>query len=164
MNHLRRRPQSTLARLLGLGTLYGVITGVVLGLFLKVAEQITTKKVYTLLLNIDFIPSIPQPLPEWIEFALHLIVAVVLAIVYVWLVSRFAIIRGHYFVVGLSVGIMTIPAFFPLTALSDRTPATDDWVAFGWWTAGHLLYGALLGLCGRFVTSNESARSTHPHP
>lgn len=144
--------QLPIVRVLGLGTVFGVVTGVELGVLLKFIEMYTDKKVYTLLLNIDFVYA--QPLPEWIEFALHLLVAIVLGIVYVWLLSRVSYVRTHRMLVGILIGVATIPAFFPLTALSPRTPAVDDWVAFGWWAFGHVMYGAMLGFFGHFVKTD----------
>lgn len=36
----------------------------------------------------------------------------------------------------------------PLTLLSERVPRTDDAEAFGWWIAGHFVYGAVLAVFG----------------
>ncbi|MFP3786948.1 hypothetical protein, partial [Burkholderia sp. SIMBA_024] len=50
------------------GILTGILSGVVLGFFLKTIQFYTGEKVYTLLLNIDFVPGLPPTLPEFIEF------------------------------------------------------------------------------------------------
>lgn len=51
----------------------GLISGILLGLFLKLVENITGILVYTLLLNIDFIPGVGAiKWTEPIEFIFHL--------------------------------------------------------------------------------------------
>jgi hypothetical protein len=126
------------------GLWYGLVTGTALGMFLKTIQWATGERVYTLLLNIDFL--IPKPLPEVVEFGLHLIVSMVFGVLYMILCIRlFRISRMTW---GIVMGILTMPLFFPLTVLSTRTPAVDDGSALAWWCAGHLLYGILLGLCG----------------
>lgn len=118
----------------------GLLAGIGLGLFFKWIEFNGIANVYTLLLNVDFIPNIPQPLPEWIEFSLHLVVSVAIGIVYqllnVW--------RFKPWSWGILMGIVPVPLFIPLTLMSARTPAIDDTSALVWWVVGHLLYGASL--------------------
>lgn len=125
------------------GTIAGLLSGVALGLLLKAIEQWSGSKVYTLLLNVDFIPWLPGALPEWLEFAMHLIVAVPLGWACAYLAGRY----GHPLrlgaVLGLAVAALT---WAPLTTLSERTPDTADLGALGWWLAAHLIYGLALGL------------------
>ena len=55
--------------MLRLGISIGMFSGIILGLCLKWIEWLTGKQVYTLLLNVDFIPIIgPIQWPEWVEF------------------------------------------------------------------------------------------------
>ncbi len=124
----------------GLG--YGLISGVILGLFFKWIEYTGIADVYTLLLNVDFVPQLPQPLPEWFEFSLHLIVSLVIGIMFCALMSW----RRKALMWGLLMGIAPIPLFIPLTLLSDRTPAIDDFSALTWWIIGHVIYGLSLSL------------------
>lgn len=148
-----------LRKILWHGLLAGVLTGVVMGFVLKAVETFTDVKVYTLLLNVDFVPFLPQPLPEWIEFGLHLIVSVIIAIVYLFLLNRFTLVAKRPILFGLIAGCFAIPTFIPLTLLSERTPAIDDMAALFWWIAGHLLYGWLLGGYGRLVTKKQLTSS-----
>ncbi|CAM3958823.1 hypothetical protein [Mesobacillus zeae] len=63
------------------GAAAGLVSGVFLGLFLKVIEFSTSEKVYTLLLNVDYVPVLKRyQFSELVEFVLHLIVSVVLGI------------------------------------------------------------------------------------
>ena len=102
-----------------------------------------------MLLNVDFVPFLPQPLPEAFEFALHLLFSIGLALAYAVVVSRVPAARRRAFALGIAAGLAAAPLYFPLAALSDRVPAIGDALAILWWTAGHLLYGILLGLFGR---------------
>lgn len=122
--------------------LLGIISGCILGFFLKWIQFATGSLVYTLLLNIDFVPFLPAQLPEWIEFSLHLFVSIVIA----WLYSIWIRISPHPWRYGLYIGIASSLLFIPLTLMSDRVPAITDMTAYGYWLAGHLLYGLSLGL------------------
>lgn len=70
--------------------LYGLISGLFLAALLKIIEQITHFKVYTLLLNVDYIPYINTfVFPERIEVGFHLIVSIALAIcLYLLIIQR----------------------------------------------------------------------------
>ncbi|MWV44388.1 hypothetical protein GRF59_12180 [Paenibacillus sp. HJL G12] len=116
-----------------------------LGLFLLLVERSTGYLVYRLLLNVDFVSFLPSVMPEWIEFALHLIVSLVIGLLYAgWImISR----RPRPFRSAIVLGILSALLFFPLAFLSDRVPSPGDMPAFAWWLAGHLLYGlALFGV------------------
>ncbi len=132
----------------GHGATLGIVAGCVLGVFLKIVEQTTGEKVYTLLLNVDFIPHIPQPLPEPIEFVLHVLVSIGIGVGYIGLLQGIKFCRTHPKTVGLLLGVLAIPSFFPLTSLSTRTPHPDDLIALLWWCAGHVLYGVVLASYG----------------
>lgn len=124
----------------------GIISGILLGLFLKVAEEVTTLKVYTLLLNVDYIPILNRvTFPEIIEFGFHLIISVLLSIVLmVYIQSQQVKERKRIpfvIIVSLILGIL----LYPTTAFSDRTPALNDFPALFLWLLGHALYGYLLG-------------------
>src|SRR5699024_11796194 len=59
------------------------------GFFLKILELITDLKVYTLLLNIDFIPILGNiNFPEWIEFSFHIIISVILTYIFYYFVVK----------------------------------------------------------------------------
>ena len=59
----------------------GITSGIFLGLFLRMIEHVTSLKVYTPLLNVDYVPVLKElKLPELIEFAPHLVISVLLSI------------------------------------------------------------------------------------
>ncbi len=134
-------------RMIGQGLLAGLVSGIVLGLLLKAVQYATGALVYTLLLNIDFVPLLPQRLPETFEFALHLVVALALGVLY-----RFGIeYWRHPWLAGIAIGAASSLLFFPLTMLSTRVPEITDMTAYMYWLAGHLVYGAVLGMMGRTI-------------
>ncbi|ESU33445.1 hypothetical protein G3A_05880 [Bacillus sp. 17376] len=124
----------------------GLISGIALGLFLKLIQSITSIKVYTLLLNVDYIPILKDlKLSEVVEFGLHIVISIGLAFV-----MNFYIIRKDFhreairrFVIRISliVGLL----LYPTTLLSERTPPITSAYAFLFWMAGHWIYGFVLG-------------------
>lgn len=126
------------------GIIAGLVSGVLLGFFLKWIELLTGSGVYTMLLNIDFVPGLPDRLPEWLEFSLHLGVSVVLGFIYRLWINRWP----HPWISGLLIGVASSMLFFPLAMLSDRVPQVSDMTAYMYWLAGHVLYGIILGLFG----------------
>lgn len=130
------------------GVLFGLWTGAALGLFLKLVQATAGSLVYTLLLNVDFIPLTDwtgmNPLPEWFEFSLHLAVSVIIGILYVLMIRRGFRPRATGFVLGMLPSVL----FIPLTLLSERTPQVTDMEALAWWLAGHFIYCVLLARCG----------------
>ncbi|WP_246628293.1 hypothetical protein [Paenibacillus oenotherae] len=125
------------------GAIAGLGAGIGLGLLLKWLQIVTEERVYTLLLNIDFVPFMPRRLPETAEFALHLAVSLPLGILYVWMVeSRLR----QPMLTGVVLGLLAALTWIPLTLVSDRVPSTNDGRALLLWMLGHLCYGLLLSL------------------
>lgn len=125
----------------------GVGAGIVLGIWLKFAQSISGEAVYTLLLTVDYVPVLNRlDWPEWAAFALHLIIAAIVGIVWgvVCRTARFQVksIRILSLIVGLVIGIMLLPT----TYLSQLTPDTITAAFAFWWLVGHLLFGLVLGL------------------
>ncbi|WKL00442.1 hypothetical protein Q0F98_25625 [Paenibacillus amylolyticus] len=134
------------------GILTGILSGVVLGFFLKVIQGYTGEQVYTLLLNIDFVPGLPSTLPEFIEFSLHLVVSILIGIFYVWWVRR----TGRPMFKGVLLGAASSLLYIPLSQLSSRVPDLYDVAAIVYWIVGHLLFGIVLGLCGKYMNTNKA--------
>ncbi|GAB6928963.1 hypothetical protein JCM10914A_29460 [Paenibacillus sp. JCM 10914] len=124
----------------------GIVAGMILGLFLKLIENITSLKVYTLLLNIDYIPVLNElKLSEFIDFVLHLVISILLSIALALFLKWRRWSRGRSLtwvcLVCLAVGLL----LYPTTVLSERTPDLSDLTALLFWLSGHLLYGIALG-------------------
>ena len=125
----------------------GTIAGIALGFILKGIEAVTGKLVYTLLLNIDFIPIIGNiNWPEWVEFLFHLIISLIIGVVYSVGSSRyFAHQRRAQAIFAYVLTLPTVFLYFPLTYLAIKpTPDLLDVTAISYWTFGHLIYAALL--------------------
>lgn len=134
----------------------GIFTGTIFGLIMKLIEFWTEKKVYTLLLNIDYIPILQDwNLNEFLEFSLHLIVSI--GVVFV-LYYGFKLFKWHLKISSYIIAnIIIASGLYLTTSFSDRTPELTDGVAFIYWVIGHAIYGALLGLTLRqFRESNQS--------
>lgn len=130
------------------GTWIGVVTGIILAVFLKIVQAITGDKVYTLLLNVDYIPIVKEyQFPEVIEVLFHLIVSVVLCIILVILYDKSSsFIRKHAILFPLLVNVAIGLLLYPTTSFSYRTPDVTNMVSLFWWTFGHALYGFLVGI------------------
>jgi len=128
--------------------LYGLISGLFLAALLKIVEQITHFKVYTLLLNVDYIPYINTfVFPELIEVGFHLIVSIALAIfLYLLIVYRKVSSRRKIIVLCMFVCFIIGMALFPTTTFSERTPELTSIPSITYWIAGHICYGYVLGI------------------
>ena len=129
------------------GSVAGLIAGIWLGLFFKAMEVIFGIKVYTLLLNIDYIPILKElTFPEIVEFSLHLVISIALAIVLLYVIARYK--WGKRQIIFRTIVIcLVIGAFlYPTTALSERTPPITSISAILFWLLGHILYALVLGV------------------
>jgi hypothetical protein len=131
--------------LLVYGGISGLLSGIGLGLLMKLLQKMTGTLVYMLLLNVDFVRWLPNPMSELAEFALHLSVAMPVGILFLGL------LRFWHSSLALGLGVGTAIAcctWIPLTQLSSRTPDTWDAEALVWWVTGHLIYGMILACFG----------------
>ncbi|MFD2445281.1 hypothetical protein ACFSO7_15060 [Bacillus sp. CGMCC 1.16607] len=140
--------------------LAGIISGCFLGFFLKVIETITSLKVYTLLLNVDYIPWINRfRLSESIEFGFHLIVSILLSLFLVKFLTTKEWESKRKITLVVVVCITIALLLFPITALSTRTPALNNYSALFYWLLGHALYGLLLG----YLLNNRLVKTWNHH-
>ncbi|MEY8744272.1 hypothetical protein [Paenibacillus tundrae] len=140
-------PRNTFLRFKGVWT--GVLSGLVIGFLLKVIQSFTGIGVYTLLLNVDFVPGLPPTLPEFVEFGLHLVVSICIGAFYIWWVQ----IRPEYpMLKGILIGGASSLLYIPLSQLSTRVPDLNDTPAILYWVTAHLIYGVILGLCAKGFT------------
>jgi hypothetical protein len=102
--------------------------------------------VYTLLLNVDYVPFLNHlTLPEIVEFGLHMIISVMLAFGLNFYIRRkgFQEETIHRFVISVSLVVGFL--LFPTTVLSERTPSITNTYAYLFWMVGHWIYGLVLG-------------------
>ncbi|MGM8211502.1 hypothetical protein ACLIBH_01785 [Virgibacillus sp. W0430] len=138
--------------------LIGIGTGFLLGAILKGVQFITGKYVYTLLLNVDYIPIIRAwEMSEAAEFSLHLIVSIVLVNVLYFLfrkLNRHAHVSDYVVTNGL-IGLL----LYFTTALSDRTPHVLDGVSILYWVIAHIVYGAAVGVSIRYLVREKGLKT-----
>lgn len=128
----------------------GIGSGILLGLLLKLVEFVSQIRVYTLLLNVDFIPFIGQiKWSEPIEFLFHVIVSIIIAYVFIYL-AEILHLKKSLFKLWLLSFILCLPTlglYFILSVSAIKAvPAWNDWLAFTYWTIAHLIYAWVLPL------------------
>ncbi|RIW29472.1 hypothetical protein D3H55_18710 [Bacillus salacetis] len=128
------------------GSVLGTVSGIFLGILLKAVENFTNQKVYTLLLNVDFIPFMGNVhWPELIEFCFHLIVSMILGLIFYHLSEKWS---AGYKLRWLLAASLTLPAlllYFPLSLLAVKeVPSITNWEAVAYWGGGHLLFALSL--------------------
>lgn len=131
----------------------GLISGVILGFVLNIIEYITNLKVYTLLLNVDYVPVLKNyEIPEAGEFGIHLVISIILAILLQIFMQKKAwkSNRKKKFTIILSIAIGVL--LYPTTMLSERTPEITSTYAFLFWISSHALYGWILGTMLKKIT------------
>ncbi|WP_231603548.1 hypothetical protein [Bacillus sp. FJAT-27231] len=135
---------------------YGLLSGIFLAIFFKVIEQSTHLKVYTLLLNVDYIPIINRyHFPEMIEVAFHLVISILLSITLAFVLHFHHIPLRKNAILWCTAACLLIGLLlFPTTAFSDRTPSITSIPSLLYWLGGHALYGFMLGCL--FARERES--------
>lgn len=128
--------------------LSGLIGGLFLTFLLKFIQLFTNLKVYTLLLNVDYIPYINGfNFSEPIEVVFHLIVSIglsfflYLGIIKLKLHQKRDIIL-FCMVICLFIGL----SLYPTTTFSNRTPSLTSLPSISYWLGSHVLYGYCVGL------------------
>lgn len=128
-----------------IGSIIGIISGVVLGILFKIIESLSKIKLYTLLLNVDFIPYFhANPMNEVGDFLLHLVVSCLISISYFFIMTY---IRKRYFLAAIIFTFPAILLYFPLSILAIKdVPQISDITAFSIWVIGHIFYAYLLAV------------------
>jgi len=129
------------------GAFTGVVSGILMGVFIKALEVLSGKKIYVLLLNVDFIPSFKDAnLSELTEFSLHLIVAVFIGILFAFIVEHFHFYdKRRQYLIAIGITFPTVLLYFPLTILAVKEiPSPSDGFALLLWSIGHLAFAIFL--------------------
>lgn len=133
--------------------LFGTIAGILLACFFYIPEVFFEIKLYTFLLNIDFLP-----LPDFViynepfQFVLHIIIAIFL----VAFVDLFCKIYKHPYQISLIInGIMSL-TFFPLYKLAVIKPFSAPLtIPFFIWLLGHLFFGIIIAYFVTFLNKKK---------
>jgi hypothetical protein len=122
----------------------GVIAGTVLAALLGIIQELTNKKVYELLVNVDYIPVVKHwQVGPVMGFLFHMIVSICIVFALYFILANWQLQRkvAIYLLANTFGGAL----LFSLTALSESTPAFTDPAAFSFWVAGHAVYGLTVG-------------------
>ncbi|WP_421384382.1 hypothetical protein ACOJQI_07055 [Bacillus salacetis] len=105
-------------------------------------ESLTNQKVYTLLLNIDFVPLLGTiEWPEAIEFFFHLVVSWLLGLTFYYLSCRWGSGFKQRWFLAASLTIPALFMYFPLSVLAIKeVPEVNNWEAFLYWIIAHFLF------------------------
>lgn len=124
-----------------------IVTGTIFGFLALAVENKTNVKVYTLLMNVDYIPILKGfSFPVWVEFSYHLIVCIVITYALYFIARHVRWTKRQVFHVSIGVNVLIAFLLFPTTALSERTPSWTSIEALGWWVVLHAFYGVLVGI------------------
>ncbi|SDJ87557.1 hypothetical protein [Sediminibacillus albus] len=140
------------------GLVSGTISGVLLGCYLWMVEALTDKQVYTLLLNVDFIPILAGYEQQLIEWLFHVIISWAIGVVYCFYLWKKQIFSWKKRLLA-AAGIAAVAAatYFPLTILFiQEIESPDDLLALGYWVSGHALFAYVLAITVNIYCSSKS--------
>ncbi|MBA2174512.1 hypothetical protein H0266_06275 [Halobacillus locisalis] len=129
------------------GLWIGTLSGIVLGLYMWFVEMATGKKIYTLLMNVDFIPVIGGiDWPVYMEWLFHMIISWIIGVLYVYVLKNWiSDTRRNQWRLAIFLTAGASTTYVPLTLLAIKeTPALTDGVAIIYWLVGHVLYAITL--------------------
>ncbi|MDV2583181.1 hypothetical protein [Alkalibacillus haloalkaliphilus] len=132
-------------RYLYIAVVVGLIASTAISLYLYVIEAFTGKQLFTLLLNIDFIytpsESVPENLYLAFEYALHVLVATLIVCVYLYLITKNNKLWERRMEIAAVLSFIAFLTYFPLTILAKTTtPAVTDIVAIFDWFIAHVIF------------------------
>ncbi|MCP3026703.1 hypothetical protein [Halobacillus sp. A5] len=129
------------------GIYAGTTSGLALGMYMWFVELITGVRVYTLLMNVDFIPIVGSiHWPVFMEWLFHMVISWGIGILYCFLfMRRMKAAPNRLWGAAVILSGMAALTYFPLTYLAIKdTPSITDGTAVAYWMAGHLLYAVVL--------------------
>lgn len=138
-------------------SIIGIVAGLLLALFFKVMETTSGHKVYTLLLNIDYIPVLNTvQFPEIVEVGFHIIISIGVCL-FLFFFIRFKKITQSKRIIRFCVFVNVLIAilYYPTTLLSERTPAFKNLWALVFWIIGHIGYGWGVGVLLTKLVKNK---------
>ncbi|MFC7321193.1 hypothetical protein [Halobacillus campisalis] len=129
------------------GVYIGTTSGIALGLYMWIVELVTEIKVYTLLMNVDFIPVIGDiHWPVYIEWLFHMIISWGIGVLFCYLfMKKIKVTMKRQWIAAFILAGGAATSYFPLTALAIKeTPGLFDLTAITYWLIGHAIYAIVL--------------------
>ncbi|MDN7241379.1 hypothetical protein QWY14_06220 [Planococcus sp. N028] len=142
------------------GIWIGFWSGLVIGFLLKWIQSITGVKVYSLLLNVDFIPIIGSVnWSEPAEFSFHIVTSLIFGIIYVYLAKRRPYPFGQLVLFSLILCVPLYLLYFPLAvlAVNPTLPGVADGEAILYWIFAHLAYALALPILYKIFERKNAA-------
>ncbi|GAA0454901.1 hypothetical protein [Alkalibacillus silvisoli] len=132
-------------RYLYIALVIGLISSTAISLYLYVIEAFTGKQLFTLLLNIDFIytpsESVPENVYQAFEYSLHVLVATLIVCVYLYIITKKKSLWERRMEIAGLLSFIAFLTYFPLTILAKTTtPAPTDLVAIFDWFIAHVIF------------------------
>ncbi|KYG28637.1 hypothetical protein [Priestia endophytica] len=125
----------------------GIVSGTIMSVFLKVVEELTHLRVYTLLLNVDYIPLLKRVTSnEPLELIPHLIVAIIVSVGWFVMLQKINLTKQKGRIATIMMAMCIGLLLYPSTIMSERTPSLSSFSSLGFWLLGHLVFGILLSL------------------
>lgn len=118
----------------------GIVSGIVLALFLRIIQQLTGSKAYHLLFDVSYIPFLKSLRPVWLaEGIFHFCTCMgsIIALYFLLCIKGWEQNITAY-LVAIGAGSA---ALYPLTLLAHHTPALQDYASWFYWILGHALFG-----------------------
>lgn len=125
--------------------LIGIISGIVLALFLKFIEKITGSKTYHLLFDVSYVPLLKQMHPIWLAEGIFHFTTCMGSVTALYFLLRLKAWEQNTNAYLIVIGAGSA-ALYPLTILAHNTPAVNDYAALFYWVLGHLLFGLTTAL------------------
>lgn len=117
----------------------GLISGVVLALFLKIPQLLWDIKAYNLLFEVGYIPWLSQMRPIWLIQGVFHFATCIFSLSILYYVLAFFKKETHLLSYIIIIGVGSTLLYF-LTLLSENTPPINDYAAWLFWILGHVLF------------------------
>lgn len=125
-------------------TTIGLFAGIVLMLVLKIVLVVSGNTAYILLFNFDYIPVVKDLKPIWLfGKVFHFLTCIVSVIALFYILKTWnweKRIFPYILVYSIGGGVL-----FFLTSLSNQPPASNDLMAWIYWTVAHACFGYVVG-------------------
>lgn len=119
--------------------LIGIISGIILALFLKIPELLWNIEAYNLLFEVSYIPILNQLHPVWlIEGLFHFVTCISSLWILYYLLAYFkreTQLSTYILVIGIGSALLYFLTIFPY-----NTPSITDYTAWIFWVLGHGLF------------------------
>ena len=123
----------------GLWIIIGLISGIILALFLKIPQLLWGIKAYNLLFEVGYIPFLNQLQPVWLIQGFFHFATCIFSLAILYYLLTYYNKETHLLSYIIIIGVGSTSLYF-LTLLAENTPPITDYIAWLFWTLGHILF------------------------